>query len=201
MNWLDILLLAILVVGAILGMRLGLLGAAINAMALLIGWLVAGRLSDEVGGIFASSLSSDTIVTVLAYIVIMALSLVLARIVWKVVRPIVNLATLGVVGVADRVGGIVVGAILGIMIASAIIIVLARFTYNFELPDTGITGGIAVQVPKVKDTKEAVEGALTDSATVPAFINFTNALPGNALGFIPSDFKISLEILENAIEG
>lgn len=201
MNWLDILLLAILVVGAILGMRLGLLGAAINAMALLIGWLVAGRLSDEVGGIFASSLSSDTIVTVLAYIVIMALSLVLARIVWKVVRPIVNLATLGVVGVADRVGGIVVGAILGIMIASALIIVLARFTYNFELPDTGITGGIAVQVPKVKDTKEAVEGALTDSATVPAFINFTNALPGNALGFIPSDFKISLEILENAIEG
>lgn len=201
MNWLDILLLAILVVGAILGMRLGLLGAAINAMALLIGWLVAGRLSDEVGGIFASSLSSDTIVTVLAYIVIMALSLVLARIVWKVVRPIINLATLGVVGVADRVGGIVVGAILGIMIASAIIIVLARFTYNFEVPDTGITGGIAVQVPKVKDTKEAVEGALTDSATVPAFINFTNALPGNALGFIPSDFKISLEILENAIEG
>ena len=201
MNWLDILLLAILVVGAILGMRLGLLGAAINAMALLIGWLVAGQLSDEVGGIFASSLSSDTIVTVLAYIVIMALSLVLARIVWKVVRPIINLATLGVVGVADRVGGIVVGAILGIMIASAVIIVLARFTYNFELPDTGITGGIAVQVPKVKDTKEAVEGALTDSATVPAFINFTNALPGNALGFIPSDFKISLEILESAIEG
>jgi len=201
MNWLDILLLAILVVGAILGMRLGLLGAAINAMALLIGWLVAGQLSDEVGGIFASSLSSDTIVTVLAYIVIMALSLVLARIVWKVVRPIINLATLGVVGVADRVGGIVVGAILGIMIASAIIIVLARFTYNFELPDTGITGGIAVQVPKVKDTKEAVEGALTDSATVPAFINFTNALPGNALGFIPSDFKISLEILERAIDG
>ena len=201
MNWLDILLLAILVVGAILGMRLGLLGAAINAMALLIGWLVAGRLSDEVGGIFASSLSSDTIVTVLAYILIMALSLVLARIVWKVVRPIINLATLGVVGVADRVGGIVVGAILGIMIASAIIIVLARFTYNFELPDTGITGGIAVQVPKVEDTKEAVEGALTDSATVPAFINFTNALPGNALGFIPSDFKISLEILESAIDG
>ena len=78
---------------------------------------------------------------------------------------------------------------------------LARFTYNFELSDTGITGGIAVQVPQVKDTKEAVEGALTDSATVPAFINFTNALPGNALGFIPSDFKISLEILEKNIEG
>ena len=201
MNWLDFLLLAILVVGAILGMRLGLLGAAINAVALLIGWLVAGQLSEQVGGLFASSLTSDTIVTVMAYVIIMALSLVLARIVWKVVRPIINLATLGIVGVTDRVGGIVVGAILGIIISSAIIIVLARFTYNFELPDTGITGGIAVQVPKVQDTKEAVEGALTDSATVPAFINFTNALPGNALGFIPSDFKISLEILESAIEG
>ena len=201
MNWLDFLLLAILVVGAILGMRLGLLGAAINAVALLIGWLVAGQLSEQVGGLFASSLTSDTIVTVMAFVIIMGLSLVLARMVWKVLRPIINLATLGIVGVTDRVGGIVVGAILGIIISSAIIIVLARFTYNFELPDTGITGGIAVQVPKVQDTKEAVEGALTDSATVPAFINFTNALPGNALGFIPSDFKISLEILESAIEG
>ena len=167
MNWLDFLLLAILVVGAILGMRLGLLGAAINAVALLIGWLVAGQLSELVGGLFASSLSSDTIVTVISYIIIMALSLVLAKIVWKIARPIINLATLGIVGVADRVGGIIVGAILGIVVASAIIIVLARFTYNFELSDTGITGGIPVQVPQVKDTKEAIEGALTDSATVP----------------------------------
>lgn len=201
MNWLDLLLLAILVVGAILGMRLGLLGAAINAVALLIGWLVAGQLSDEVGGLFGASLSSDTIVTVITYVIIMGLSLVLARFVWKLTRPIINLATLGIVGVADRIGGIVVGAILGIVISSALIIVLARFTYDFKLPDTGVPGDIAGQVPKVEDTKEAVEGALTDSATVPAFINFTNALPGSALGFIPSDFKISLEILEKSIEG
>ena len=200
MNWLDFLLLAILVIGAILGMRLGLLGAAINAVSLLIGWLVAGQLSDEVGGLFASSLSNDTIVTVISYIVIMALSLVLAKLVWKVARPIINLATFGIVGVADRVGGIVVGAILGIVISSAIIIVLARLTYDFELTDTGIPGNIASKVPKVADTKEAVEAALTDSATVPAFINFTNALPGSALGFVPSDFKISLEILEKNIE-
>ena len=201
MNWLDFLLLAILVIGAIIGMRLGLLGAAINAVALLIGWLVAGQLSDEIGGLFASSLSSDTIVSVVSYIIIMALSLVLARLVWKVVRPIINLATLGIVGVADRVGGIVVGVILGIVISSATIIVLARFTYNFELPETGIAGNLAGGTPQVKDTKEAVERALTDSATVPAFINFTNALPGSALGFIPSDFKVSLEILEKNIEG
>ena len=200
MNWLDFLLLAILVIGAILGMRLGLLGAAINAVSLLIGGLVAGQPSDEVGGLFASSLSNDTIVTVISYIVIMALSLVLAKLVWKVARPIINLATFGIVGVADRVGGIVVGAILGIVISSAIIIVLARLTYDFELTDTGIPGNIASKVPKVADTKEAVEAALTDSATVPAFINFTNALPGSALGFVPSDFKISLEILEKNIE-
>ncbi len=87
MNWLDFLVLAILVVGAILGMRLGLLGAAINAIALLIGWLVAGQLSEQVGGLFASSLSSDTIVTVISYIIIMALSLVLAKIAWKIARP------------------------------------------------------------------------------------------------------------------
>ena len=55
MNWFDIVLIAILAVAAFMGMRTGLIGAAITAIGGIIGWLIAGRLSDKVGGLFGDS--------------------------------------------------------------------------------------------------------------------------------------------------
>jgi membrane protein required for colicin V production len=201
LNWLDIVIIVILVFGIIQGMRMGLLGAAINALALIVGWQLAGQLSDDIGGILGDSLSNDTIVTVISYIIIMGLSVAVARIAWKALRPIISLATLGIVGMVDRLGGVIVGLVIGVVFAGALIIVLARFTYNFEVPDEGIAGTVARQIPQVDDTRESIEGVLIDSATVPMFIKITDALPASALGFVPSDFKVSLDILERRIEG
>ena len=109
MNILDIVLLVILVAAAIQGLKIGLIGAAVNAAALIIGWMLAGQLSDEVGSIFSGSIASDTIVTVISYVVIMAVSLFVGRMAWKTIRPIVGLATLGMVSTVDRVGGVALG--------------------------------------------------------------------------------------------
>lgn len=59
---------------------------------------------------------------------------------------------------------------------------------------------IAPQLARIAETKDASEKALTGSALVPVFLNITQALPGDALGFIPSDFKVSLEILKQRLE-
>ena len=200
MNWFDIVILVAIVVGVVQGIRVGLLGAAVNAIALIIGWQIAGQLSDDIGGLFKGSISNDTIVTVISYIIIMALSIVVAQMAWKIIRPIISLATLGIVGMVDRLGGVVVGLIMGIVIAGALILVMARFTYNFELPDEGITGTVAGQSPKVQDTKDSIEKALLQSTTVPVFIKIADAIPGNTLGFVPSDFKVALDILESKLE-
>lgn len=200
MNWFDLVILAVVIIGLVQGMRSGLLGAAVNAIALIIGWQLAGQFSDDIGGLFKGSLSNDTIVTVISYVIIMALSLVVARAAWKIIRPIISVATLGIVGMVDRIGGIALGLIMGLIFAGAIIMVLARFTYNFELPNEGIAGAVAGQVPKVQDTKDALEGALTESTTVPIFIKIADAIPADTLGFVPSDFKVSLDILESNIE-
>ena len=45
-----------------------------------------------------------------------------------------------------------------------------------------------------------MEEALTESAIVELFINVTDGIPGDALGFVPSDFRVSLDILEKNIE-
>lgn len=200
MNWLDGVLIAIIILAAIMGMRTGLIGAAITAIGALIGWVLASQLSDKIGGLFDDSLSNDTIVTVISYAIIIAVAVVGARIAGRIVRPMLSVATLGLASMVDRLGGVVMGLILGFAIGGALIILMTRFAYNFEVPDEGITGTVIGQIPKVEDTREGVEGALTESSIVPVFIDVADAIPGDALGFVPSDFKVALEILEQNIE-
>ena len=90
--------------------------------------------------------------------------------------------------------------IIGIAVAGALVIALARLTYDFELPDEGIAGSLADRIPNVEGTKEKIEDALSGSAIVSGFIDVTDALPASALGFVPEDFQASLNILEQAIE-
>ena len=200
MNVLDIVLLVVLAGAAFQGLKSGLIGAAVNSASLIIGWMLAGQLSDEVGALFASSIGNDTIVTVISYVVIMALSLVVGKAAWKILKPIVGLATLGLVGTVDRVGGVALGLVTGFVVIGAIVIVLARFTYNFELPDEGIAGTVADRIPRVQSTRDSVEGLLMESAIVPTFVNVADALPASALGFVPSDFRAAFDILNSRID-
>ena len=200
MNWLDFVLIAIVVIAAFLGMRTGLIGAAITAIVVLIGWLLAGRFSDDIGGLVGDSLSNDTWVTAISYAVIVVLAIIVARIVARIVRPLLAVATLGLTGMMDKLGGLVMGLIIGGAVAGALVIAMARFTYDFELPEEGIAGSVVSRIPNVEDTREKVEDALVASAIVPVFIDVADAIPGNALGFIPSDFKASLDILERSID-
>ena len=194
------MIIAVVVAGILAGMKEGLIGAAFMAVGGGVGWLLAGQFGDKVGGLFEDSLSSDTIVTAISYIVIIVLAIVVARTVRGIVRPFLTIATLGLSAMVDRVGGLALGLAVGLAIAGALIVVMARITYNFELPSEGTAGEVAKRVPRVEDTRATLEDALVDSALVSVFIDITDALPGNTLGFVPSDFKISLDILEEKID-
>ena len=206
MNWLDIVLIVIIVVGAYVGLRTGLIGAAFNGIGLVIGVLLAGQLSDDLGGKLTGSISSDTVVTVISYTIIIVATLLVARFTGAMVRKVVSFLFLGF---ADRLGGLALGAVAGAIVAGALITGMARLTYNFEIPDVsveGLPGGGAVpgsvieRIPQVADTRGFLEDALTDSSLTSTFIDVTDALPGSALGFVPSDFKTALDILEERIE-
>ena len=200
MNWLDLVVIAIIAVGAFIGMRTGLIGAVIGAVGGFIGWLVASQISDNIGGLFDESLSNETWVTAVVYVVIIIAALVLAGVVGKIIRPFLTVATLGLSSMVDRLGGLALGFVLGLAISGAFILVLARITYDFEIPTEGVAGTVAERIPNVEETREKVEDALVDSALVGVFIDIADAIPGNTLGFVPTDFKSSLELLEAAIE-
>ena len=195
MNWFDFVIIGIVVVGALIGLKTGLLGAAVTTLGAIVGWLLAGQFSDDIGGLFDDSLSGDTWLTVISYVIIVAVAIAVAGLAWRFLRPFVTIATLGLSSMVDKLGGLALGFIVGIAVAGAFIVVMARLSYNFEPPGEGIGGAVAGRIP-VDDTRESVEGALTASAIVSGFITVTGAIPGGALGFVPSDFAAALDILE-----
>ena len=199
MNWLDIVLVVIVGVGAFRGMSIGIIGAAITAAGVFIGWLLAGQLSDDVGGLFDSSVSNDTLVTVISYAIIIIIAVAVATYVGRIVRPILTVATLGLSSMVDKVGGLALGLVFGLAIAFTIVIAMARFTYDFEVPEEGVVGTVAGRIP-VENTRDSLENALDGSAIVPVVVDVADAIPASALGFVPSDFKKSLEILEQNID-
>ena len=199
MNWIDIVLIVLFVLGLYLGFKTGLIGAAILTAGVVVGWLVAGQLADEVGGIFEDSPGGDTWVTVVSYVLIIAVSVVVFRIVGKVAKPILTISTLGASSMVDRLGGVAMGLVIGIAVSGAAITVSARLAYNFT-PPIGDLPGASQVLPLVEDRKQFLEDGLMGSEIVPVFLDIRDKLPGNALGFIPSDFNSALDILEEEIE-
>ena len=202
MGWLDIVLLVIIVVAGIVGVRLGLIRAAFIVVGLLIGWLVAGQFSDDIGAAVGGSTFSDTLVTTVSYAVIVAASALVSAYAVKIARPMLSVLTMGLSGLVDRLGGLVLGLLLGIAVAGAIVIAGARLTYDFDsstLTDR-VPGQAADRLPEVDGVRDSLETALVASNLAGIVVDVADALPAGALGLAPSDFEVALDLLRDQIE-
>ncbi|MQF82696.1 CvpA family protein [SAR202 cluster bacterium AD-802-E10_MRT_200m] len=206
MNWFDIVLVLTILSGTYIGLRTGLVLAAFSCLGLIIGVLLAGQFSDDLGNKLTGSISSGTIVTVISYTVIIISSFLIARSAGIIVRKIVSSLFLGF---TDRLAGTILGATAGIVVAGALITGMARLTYNFELPNTSLealSGNEFVKetsaeyLPEILNTKQFLETSLTSSSITPIFIATTDLLPNSAFGFLPSEFGLALDILEQKLE-
>ena len=201
MNWLDLLILAILVVALLWGFKNSLLKVAFIALGVIIGWWLAGQYAGVVAEMIGNEIGAraDTIVTTVSYSLIIGVAVVVAELAGRVIRPLIVVGTAGTAGMADKLGGMGLGLILGLAVSSALIIGMARLTYDFTLPDSDsmaadqTTGRL---VPVVEGSKEWLEGALVESSVVGVFLQIRGVLPGGALGFVPHDFQVALDILE-----
>ncbi len=202
MNWLDWVLLAIIAISAFMGMKVGLIRASLGFVAMIIGWIFAGQISDKVGGLFDSSLSNDTIVTVTTYTVMMIAAIIISGFITKIIKPIMVIFTLGLTSMVDKLGGLVLGLLFGFAIVGVVIIAGARLTYDFDTSvlEDKLPGQVSDQLPKIDDVSEKLETALSESTIVETVVDVIDALPAGALGLAPSDFGTAMEILDFVIE-
>ena len=188
MNWLDIVLIGLVIVGALRGLRIGLLGAAVNVLALVLGWLLASQVAYALGlvGSYFEWTSSSIIVAV--YVMVIAATVAAVQFAWKIIRTSLGIATLGASSLIDRVGGLLLGVILGVVVSGALVLGLARLTYNLPLEseDASRAG---------RQVRDGLERSLSESAIVRIYIEETEGLPLNGFGFITPGFAESLELV------
>ena len=188
MNWLDIVLIGLVIIGALRGFRIGLLGAAINAFALLAGWLLASQVAYGLGLVGGSFGWGSASIIVVVYAVTIALTVAVVQFAWRIVRKSLGIATLGASSLIDRVGGLLLGVILGAALAVVLVLALARLTYDIPFESTNMPGASG-------NVRAGLEKALTESVLVRTIVEETDELPLSGFGFITPGFAESLEML------
>lgn len=189
MNWLDFVILGCALLGLFIGWRMGFLGAVFNVLGIVAGILIATHFSDDIAAWFTQQGAGNAIATVLAYLVIIVGISMAAQVARVVTKKMLSLVLLGWV---DTLGSLLVGLIFGIALSAALILAAARL--SSDLPPKGTAAPLVLA--ETKGLRGGLQKALAESSIVPAFIDVTNALPAEALGLVPGDFRIALKQVE-----
>ena len=197
MNWVDILLLVILAAALVWGVKTGILQTVFVAIGMVVGWWLAGRYADDVGGLAGSVALADSIITVLAYWVIIALATVAVVKIGGLILTMLKIGTLGTVGMADRIGGFALGGIVGLVIVCAVIIMLTRLAFDFtvEVPASELAGR-GPGIVSIENQRQALVDSLAGSRVVSYFMSVRDFLPDGMLGLVPDDFDMGLDLLD-----
>lgn len=206
MNWIDVVLLIIVLVSLIWGIQTGVMRTLFVAIGIVLGWWLAGQFADDVGGLVGDLPTLNSIVTAIAYWVIIIGTAVVVKKVGDLIRSAMVVGTLGAAGFADRLGGLLLGLIIAIALTSAVVIALTRLSSDFTLstpnvsiPGTELTIVSGGKVAVVESRRDALTTSLAESSVVSAFLTARDTLPEGMLGFVPGDFQAGFDILEDYI--
>ena len=125
MTWLDWVLVLWLVASAIYGLVKGLFPLAFGLAGLVIGIVLARRLYSPVSTWFGF-ISNETAARVVAFVIIVAVVLVVAALLGRLAQRALASLSLGWV---DRLGGAILGLAVGAVSAGALLAVLSRLTF------------------------------------------------------------------------
>ena len=182
MNWLDLVILIIVGLCAFMGLKIGVIRAGLTALAIFVGSVLGGQLSDEIAGLFSGIDSDTTLATVVSYAIIISISLTAAAIASAVLRKVVSVLFLGW---ADKLAGAALGLVAGSVISAAIIMGMANLTYSSEVGD-GLPGKVLDATLDTEKAKTRLENGLTQSALVDTFVDVVETVPASTLWFVAS---------------
>ena len=201
MNWLDFVLLVVLISGFLYGVKVGLIGALFMTAGVIVGWQIAGHFADDLGAALSGSIAADTISTFIWYAVILVATAALFKLLHKLLTPVLAVTTSGMSATADKLGGVVVGAILALFVTGAAILGLARLAYDFDVPG-GVAGTASktLRIPPRLEVRDGLSRALAGSSFARSLVTVVDNVPGDAIGFAPDDFEVAVLILKHKID-
>jgi membrane protein required for colicin V production len=134
MNWLDIVIIVVLIISALIGLRAGLIKAVLSLAGLIIGVLLAGRfyvpLSEQLTFIPQAGLAK-----VVAFAIILVAVMLIAAIVAALLKWTVSLMMLGWL---NRLGGAFFCFLLGAIFCAALLAIMAKFLGTGIIAESGL---------------------------------------------------------------
>ena len=206
MNWYDWVLIAPIVLGVILGFRVGLVKNVLYIVLVAVTMVIGGYLSQIIVDAIGLELESDGLVTVIGYGLLLIGGFLSVQLFSGVVQAIVSKLTFGIGDRVNQVGGLVSGLILGFLITTVIVNITARWTYT---PDEDEEGRLEISEEAIakmfenslKDTsREAADLVIRESLMVGVVIDVKDLLGGEFIGIIPGEFSDSLDIAQQRRE-
>ena len=123
MNWLDIALVILLLIPVFIGLKAGIIKILLTVAGVIVGVVLAGRLSGPLGDRL-TFISNPGTAKVVAFVFILVAVMVLAAVAAFLIRKAVSAILLGWV---DKLVGAVLGLILGAIFWGAILTMWVKF--------------------------------------------------------------------------
>ena len=204
MNIFDWVLFVVFVVGALLGLKWGLVQSVLNFVAVYVAMLVGAQFADRLVARVTDDVQNESVAAAIGYVVIFLSVFIIAQIVGKIIRAMLTVIFLGWV---DKLGGVVVGLLLGAILVTGVVTAMARVAYPqdeailVEIEDI-VSGDIEAAKERLYQElaerygRDTLKEWLADSTLVPRVLDTRAKLPADVLGLIPGEFATALDTLE-----
>lgn len=125
MNWVDIVILVVWAGTASWGASMGLLQMVVHLVTVAVGLALSSRIAESFGGVFAPLTDNENAQTVAAFIFIFLILFIAGGILSFWLRTILGIIPL--FGTANKLGGLVVGVVVGFILLSGVFTGIQKF--------------------------------------------------------------------------
>jgi membrane protein required for colicin V production len=146
LNWLDIIIIILIVVPGFIGLKAGIIKALFTVAGVIVGVVLAGRLSDSLGGVLPF-ISNPEVAKLVAFAVILVVVMIIASIAAKLVKWAVSAVLMGWL---NRLGGAILGVVLGMIFCGAVLTMWVNYLgINSVVENSALAGFLLNSFPIV----------------------------------------------------
>ena len=130
MNWIDAVVLVVWGITALWGFSTGLIRVSISFLVVIVGLALSSRIAEDVGNIFSGLTDSEGAQTVGGFILIFLGLFIIGAIASFWIGALLRF--LPIFGLANRLGGLAVGVIIGFLLLSGVLTGAQKFTNSVD---------------------------------------------------------------------
>ena len=145
MNSVDIIIIVALIVPVFIGLKQGLIKAALSLAGLIVGVILASNFYQQLGGMMGF-ISNEDVANVVAFIIILVVVMIVANVAVILLKFTAKVAMLGWV---DRLGGAIFGFLMGAIFMGAILATFVKYFGTGLITDSFLAGILLDKFPLV----------------------------------------------------